>query len=84
MSERQTGPYDSIARKWLALAERRYAHFIELSDSGRWRHYFTRAGFDLELRRAALLRDQWATIAGVPLEYDEVAEDLSGDRDAAA
>jgi hypothetical protein len=84
MSERQTGPYDSVARKWLALAERRYAHFIELSDSGRWRHYFTRSEFDLELRRAELLRDQWARIAGVLLEFDEAAEEPSVDRGAAA
>jgi hypothetical protein len=84
MSERQTGPYDGVAGKWLALAERRYAHFIELSDSGRWQHYFTRAQLDLELRRAALLRDQWARIAGVLLEFDEAAEELSGDRGAAA
>jgi hypothetical protein len=84
MSERQTGPYDSVARKWLALAERRYAHFIELSDSGRWRHYFTRAEFSLELRRAELLRDQWARIAGVLPEFDEAAEELSVDRGAAA
>jgi len=74
MSERQTGPYDSIARKWLALAERRYAHFIELSDSGRWRHYFSRAELDVEMRRAALLRDQWARNAGVLVEFDEAAE----------
>jgi hypothetical protein len=84
MSERQTGPYDSIARKWLALAERRYAHFIELSDNGRWRHYFTRVAFDLELRRAELLRDHWARIAGAPLEFDEAAEEPSVDHGAAA
>jgi hypothetical protein len=73
MSERQQGPYDSIARKWLALAERRQAHFVELCDSGRWRHYFTQDGFDAEMRKAALLRDQWARIAGV-LDDDEVDE----------
>jgi hypothetical protein len=84
MSERQTRPYDSVARKWLALAERRHAHFMELSDSGRWRHYFTQVAFDLELRRAELLRDQWARIAGVLLEFDEAAGELSVDRGAAA
>jgi hypothetical protein len=84
MSERQTGPYDSVARKWLALAERRYAHIIELSDSGRWRHYFSQAEFDLEMRRTALLRDQWARIAGVLPDFEEAAEELSGDRGAVA
>ena len=84
MSEREIGPYDSVARKWLALAERRLAYFMGLSDSGRWRHYFTQVAFDLELRRAELLRDQWARIAGVLLEFDEAAEELSVDRGAAA
>ena len=67
MSERQAGPYDSVARRWLALAERRQAHFVELRDSGRWRHYFSRDGFNAEVRKAAALRDQWARIAGVPM-----------------
>jgi DNA-binding transcriptional ArsR family regulator len=40
MSARQQGPYDTIARKWLALAERRRAHLIELRDSGRWKRYY--------------------------------------------
>ena len=74
MSERQQGPYDSIARKWLALAERRQAHFIELSDSGRWRHYFTQHGLEAEMRKAALLRDQWARIAGLLVDEDEPEE----------
>jgi hypothetical protein len=47
MSERQTGPYDTIARRWLALVERRQEHFIELCGTGR-------------------VRNQWATIAGLP------------------
>ena len=67
MSERQAGPYDSVARKWLALAERRQAHFVELRDSGRWRHYFSRDGFNAEVRKAAALRDQWARIAGAAM-----------------
>jgi len=74
MSERQQGPYDSIARKWLALAERRQAHFIELVDSGRWRHYFTPDGLNAEMRKAALLRDQWARIAGLLTDEDEFAD----------
>ena len=63
MSERQTGPYDSIARKWLALAERRQAHFQDLCDSGRWRHYFTEERLDQEKRKIGAAREQWAKIA---------------------
>ena len=71
MSARQPGPYDSVARKWLALAERRQAHFIELCDSGRWTHYFTPAEFNDEMRRASFLRDQWARIAGLLPEPEQ-------------
>jgi uncharacterized repeat protein (TIGR03809 family) len=67
MSERQTDPYDSVARKWLALVERRQQHFIELCDSGRWRHYYTQAEFLEEMRKVLRVRDQWASIAGLPV-----------------
>jgi len=70
MSERQASPHDSVARKWLALAERRQAHFIELADSGRWRHYFSPDQFKAEVRKAAVLRDQWAQLAGVRTSDD--------------
>jgi hypothetical protein len=73
MSARQTGPYDSIARKWLALAERRQAHFAELCDSGRWKHYFTKAELDQQMRLAAALRDQWARLARL-LPDDELPQ----------
>lgn len=49
MSARQNGPYDSIASKWLALAERRKAHLIELKQNGRWERYYTDGQFAEEL-----------------------------------
>jgi len=64
MSARQPRPYDSIARKWLALAERRRAHVIELRDSGRWRHYYTPAELLEAISEAVHTRDEWARIAG--------------------
>jgi uncharacterized repeat protein (TIGR03809 family) len=67
MSERQQSPYDSIARRWLALVERRQEHFLDLCDSGRWRHYYTHAEFLDEIRKVLRVRDQWAAIAGLPL-----------------
>ena len=66
MSARQPGPYDSIARKWLALAERRRAHVIELRDSGRWKHYYTTDGLDEAMRKAARGRDAWVKVVGLP------------------
>jgi hypothetical protein len=65
MSERQPGRYDDIARQWLALAERRRAHFIELCDSGRWKHYFTETELRDEMHKIVLVRDRWASIVGL-------------------
>jgi uncharacterized repeat protein (TIGR03809 family) len=65
MSERQPRPYDGIARKWHALAERRRAHVIELRDSGRWQHYYTWDKLLEALREAVDTRDTWARLAGL-------------------
>jgi hypothetical protein len=62
MLARQPGPYDSVARKWLALAERRRLHLDELRDTGRWRHYYTSAELLEAIREAVVLRDKWARI----------------------
>jgi uncharacterized repeat protein (TIGR03809 family) len=75
MSEPQSGRYDSIARRWLALIERRQEHFLDLCDTGRWRHYYTEAEFLDEMRKVLRVRDQWAAIAGIPLESDEPSAD---------
>ena len=65
MSERRSGPYDDVARKWHALAERRRLYIAALRDSDRWRHYYTREGLLEALREAANARDIWARIAGL-------------------
>ena len=65
MSERQPRPYDDIARKWHALAERRRAHVVELRDSGRWQHYYTWDELLEALREAVDTRDTWARLAGL-------------------
>jgi len=45
-------------------------HFLELSDSGRWEHYYTHAELENKLHETVRLRDQWASIAGIsPREY---------------
>jgi hypothetical protein len=65
MSARGISPYDSIARRWHALAERRRAHVAELRDSGRWRHYYTWEELLDALREAVNTRDEWARLAGL-------------------
>ena len=67
MSERQQGPYDSTACRWLALIERRQQNFIELCNTGRWQRYYTQAQFLDEMRKVLHLRNQWALLAGVPV-----------------
>ena len=66
MSARQAGPYDSLARKWLALAERRRAFLIALRDSGRWQdfHYSGAAELEAQLREIDLACERFASIAG--------------------
>lgn len=70
MLARQPGPYDGVARKWLALAERRRLHLDELRDTGRWRHYYTSAELLEAIREAVVLRDKWARIL-VPRDDDD-------------
>jgi uncharacterized repeat protein (TIGR03809 family) len=65
MSERRPSPYDDVARKWHALAERRRAHVMELRDSGRWRRYYTWDELLEALREAVDTRDTWARLAGL-------------------
>jgi len=71
MSELQYGRYDGIARRWLALIERRQENFLDLCDTGRWRHYYTEAQFLDEMRKILRIREQWAVLAGVALSDDE-------------
>lgn len=83
MSESQYGRYHGIARRWLALIERRHENFLDLCDSGRWRHYYTEAQFLDEMRKLLRVREQWAALAGVPLADDELpaADDLTSPGD---
>jgi hypothetical protein len=67
MSERQQSPYDSIACRWHALVERRQQNFIELCNTGRWRHYYTHAQLLDEMGKVLQLRNQWAQLAGLPV-----------------
>lgn len=71
MSARQPSPYDDVARKWHALAQRRLAHVEDLRDSGRWRHYYEWDALIEALYEAAATRDTWARLAG--LEPDQTA-----------
>ena len=57
--------------------ERRQEHFLDLCDSGRWRHYYTEAEFLDEMRKVLRVRDQWAALAGVPPDGEELPQDYA-------
>jgi uncharacterized repeat protein (TIGR03809 family) len=52
-----------LTRKGRELAERRRAHFIELYDTGRWKHYYTEEQLLVRMREAILLVETWEQIA---------------------
>jgi hypothetical protein len=53
------------------LIERRQENFIDLCDTGRWRHYYTKAEFLEEMGKVLRLRDHWAALAGLPPRSDD-------------
>ena len=63
MSARQNGPYDSIASKWLALAERRRAHLIALQQNGRWERYYADGQLAEELDELDVACERLAKLA---------------------
>ena len=55
-----------ITRKWRELAQRRRAHFVELYDSGRWRHYYTEEELLARMREAIRLAETWEQLSPLP------------------
>jgi hypothetical protein len=74
MLPRQGSPYGSIARKWLALAERRRAHLIDILESGRWQNYVSHEELEDQLYELDLICGRFAEIVGIEL----AAEPTSG------
>ena len=72
----QAAPYNTIARKWLALAERRRAFLIELRDSGRWQdfHYSDVAEVEAQLREIDAACKRFALVAGPEVAADAEPE----------
>jgi hypothetical protein len=68
MSAPRPPPYEYVARKWHALAERRLVHVEDLRDSGRWRHYYEWDALIEALGGAVATRDTWAKLAGLAPE----------------
>lgn len=76
MSERHAfRQFDNIAQKWRDLAERRRDYFVELYQSGRWRHYYSEDEFVLVMREVMDVTETWASIAPRPAEQMLAAGD---------
>ncbi len=56
-------PADLIG-KLRSLAERRRAHFLDLEESGRWKHYYSETEFHASQRDAIQLAEAWSRMAG--------------------
>jgi len=56
-------PNRKLAQKWSELAGRRRAHFIELYESGRWKHYYSEADFLARMRDVIHAADEWERLA---------------------
>jgi uncharacterized repeat protein (TIGR03809 family) len=50
---------DEVALRWRDLAERRRSHFVELYESGRWKHYYSEADFVQRMREVVAAAEQW-------------------------
>ena len=66
MQARSTATWEQNAQRWRDLSERRRSHFIELYESGRWKHYYTEADFVIRLREVFQAAEQWQKLASAP------------------
>jgi uncharacterized repeat protein (TIGR03809 family) len=55
---------DAIAQRWCDLAERRRDYFVELYDSGRWKHYYDDRKFLERMRDVIEVLNAWRRLAG--------------------
>jgi uncharacterized repeat protein (TIGR03809 family) len=55
-----------ITQKWRDLAVRRRAHFVELYESGRWRHYYTEEQLLARMREVVRLAEVWEQLSAPP------------------
>jgi hypothetical protein len=67
--------FDKIACQWQALADRRLAYFIELYQSGRWKHYYTRERFALRMLDVIKAAKVWGELADRPMAERLAARD---------
>jgi uncharacterized repeat protein (TIGR03809 family) len=70
----QTHPYEMAAKKWRALAYGRCVHLVQLSRSGRWKHYYSEEKFLNNMVEALRAAQTWDRLAA----NSEAAEPAAG------
>jgi uncharacterized repeat protein (TIGR03809 family) len=55
--------FAEMVGRWCALALRRHAHFADLCETGRWRHYYTESQFTAELHKLVQMVERWRMLA---------------------
>ena len=70
---RNPPPFDAIARRWADLAERRMRDYVDLYNSGRWAHYYTKQTFALRMRDVVAGAKAWRELAGGAEARDKAA-----------
>lgn len=58
-----SGSLDAATRGFRDLAMRRHAYYLDLLNSGRWRHYFSELEFAERLRDVIVLTRTWNGLA---------------------
>jgi uncharacterized repeat protein (TIGR03809 family) len=68
---------DLVIERWRALARNRHAYYLELLQSGRWRHYFNEQQFAERLRDVVASTRAWDGLAGNAPAPDRLPETRS-------
>jgi hypothetical protein len=65
--------FDAIACRWADLADRRLRDYVDLYNSGRWTHYYTKQAFALRMRDVVANAKTWRELAGEAEARDKAA-----------
>jgi uncharacterized repeat protein (TIGR03809 family) len=60
-----------LTARWRQLAEQRCVHFLELQQTGRWKHYYSEREFLIRLRDAMHLLETWNKLAATSGSDDQ-------------
>ena len=59
-----SAPIDAVSKRLCALAHKRLAYYSELSETGRWKVYFTEREFVERLRDVIAVTNTWNELTG--------------------